>query len=181
MNLYTFPFNLLNRHYLFLLILFLNHIYDSLGVIETGYYPYVKRLYDGNYILLSSSVISFVDETFTNTFNYLNLSENIYSNYDETGSTTVAQFKNENNGYIVAIIEKYIYIFAPNGTLLAGGNQYSDIIKNSRFPCPVIVNNNVQDDNYTFTIITTADQNGISCDYNCKYLQFNKMVFTYIK
>ena len=175
-----FPFYLFVHHYFFIFILFLKNCYDSLATIETGVYPYIKRLNDGSYIMISSSGISFIDETFTNQTIAQSLRDNnnqdlVYSNRQNIASTFAVQYSHQKNGYIVAIVEQLIYIFSPNGALSAGGSSFSTYIKNPAYACSVILDNNVNSD-YYFTIIITLDSGGSYCE-NCLTLKFNKMKF----
>ena len=163
--------------YLYCFILFLKNFYNSLGEVETDIYPYVKRLYDGSYIVLSSQKISFVDDTFTNTLKTHTLSSNQYAAQAQISSTIVSQFKSGNK-YIVAIIGQSVYVFSTNATFLAG-SEFTDVIKNKDYPNPLIVDNNIQDNNYLFYIIRTSMKNTTvdNCETNCRYIVINKMKF----
>lgn len=179
MKLY-FTFNLFVHHYFFVFILFLKNCYDSLATIETGVYPYIKRLNDGSYIMISSSGISFIDETFTTqtisqTFTDNNNQDTVYSNRQNIASTFVVQYSHQKNGYIVAVVEKSIYILSPTGALSAGGSSFDTYIKNSAYSCFLILDNNVNSD-YFFTIITATTSTGDDCE-NCRNFRFNKMKF----
>ena len=176
MKILYFTFNLFNYHCFFLFILFLHNCYDSLSTIETGFYPYVKRLNDGSYIIISSTRISFVDETFTEIIKDNPFSGSKYSNRQTISSTIVAQYSHRNNDYVVAIVEKAIYIFSFDGNILAGGSDYTDVIKDTQYPCSLILDNNVENNNYYFTVIITLN-GGNSCANNCNSLKFTKMKF----
>ena len=169
---------LFKHHYFYFLILFLKNFYNSLGEVETDLYPYVKRLYDGSYIVVSSQKISFVDDTFTNTLKVQTLPSNQYTSQAHVSSTIVSQFKSGNK-YIVAIIGQSIYVFSTDGTLLAR-SDFTNIIKTKDYPIPLIINNNVEDNIYNFVIITTSSSNnrGDICETGCKFMFFNKVKFT---
>ena len=159
------------NHFIFLLIFFLN-IHYSFSTIQTGKYPYSKKLNNGNYIVLSSSNILFVDSTFSTvvdskSFTDIGLSE------EKVGSTTVSQFESDDNGYIIAILYKNIYIFTSNGMYLYD-EELSYI--SGKASCSIIPNNR-DETHYYFTIIYTVDSSGNNCDGTCKAIQFKKAYY----
>ena len=159
------------NHFIFLLIFFLN-IHYSFSTIQTGKYPYSKKLNNGNYIVLSSSNILFVDSTFSTvvdskSFTDIGLSE------EKVGSTTVSQFESDDNGYIIAILYKNIYIFTSNGMYLYD-EELSYI--SGKASCSIIPNNR-DGNHYYFTIIYTVDSSGNNCDGTCKAIQFKKAYY----
>ena len=63
--------------YIYMIIILLNLIYFSLNTISVGQYPYIKRLINGNYIVISDTKIVFADPTFQTEINSITL-DNIY-------------------------------------------------------------------------------------------------------
>ena len=57
--------HLINKKYIFIILLLKLLNYCSL-VVQTGKYPYLKRLNNGNYIIISSTSIIFADNSLTN-------------------------------------------------------------------------------------------------------------------
>ena len=97
-----------------ILLFFLNLINYSFQVIETGAVPYIKRLYNGNYIILSSTKIIFADSTLSTIIKEKAFGYEIFSLsnlQNEVGSTTAVQFNLEDGGYIIAILKKNIYFY----------------------------------------------------------------------
>ena len=104
--------------YIFLLLIFFNCFYISINVIYTGEYPYIKRLLNGNYIVLSDTNITFTDGTLETQLNFYNFDNHIYGDDNKetkVGSTIVSQFKFEDNEYIIAILNQQLFIFSSNG------------------------------------------------------------------
>ena len=97
-----------------ILLFFLNLINYSFQVIETGAVPYIKRLYNGNYIILSSTKIIFADSTLSTIIKEKAFGYEIFSLsnlQNEVGSTTAVQFNLEDGGYIIALLKKkYIFL-----------------------------------------------------------------------
>ena len=101
-----------------ILLFFINLINNSFQVIETGASLYIKRLYNGNYIILSSTKIIFADSTLSTVIKEKAFGYEIFSLsslQDEVGSTTAVQFNLEDGGYIIAILKKKIFIFTIDG------------------------------------------------------------------
>ena len=86
-----------------IIILFLKSIYYSFSSISIGKFPYVKRLNNGDYIIISSINIVFTDNTLTEQKKTYTFDSEIYWNLDELTSTTIVQFTPNDNGYILAI------------------------------------------------------------------------------
>ena len=160
------------NHFIFLLIFFLN-IHYSFSTIQTGKYPYIKKLNNGNYIVLSSSNILFVDSTFSTVLNSKIFNSDINYNQDTVGSTTVSQFESNDNGYIIAILYKNIYIFTANGTYLYD-KELSFI--SGKVSCSIITND-INGNYYNFTIIYSVSSSGEICDNSCQNIQFKKAYY----
>ena len=93
--------------------------------LPIGNNPYLKKLRSGHYMIISSTNITFYDDTFSTIINSINFDEPIFSyelNYTFNSgrnkrefsnilSTTVEQFTKEDGNYIVGLINKNIYIF----------------------------------------------------------------------
>ena len=121
--------------FIFLFILFLNLLYFSISSITTGEYPYIKRLNNRNYMILSATKIIYADASLETELKTITFSENIYGGPDDIGSTTIAQFKAEDNGYIIAILNKKIFIFSSKGDYLS---ETIDENIYAKYPCSVI-------------------------------------------
>ena len=124
--------------FIFLSILFLNSFYYSISSIATGQYPYIKRLNNGNYMILSATKIIYADASLETELKTITFSKNIYGGPDDIGSTTIAQFKAEDNGYIIAILNKKIFIFSSKSSK---GDYLSETIDENiyaKYPCSVI-------------------------------------------
>ena len=109
-----FRYLLLNKIILFFLSF--NTYIESSSVI--GDYPTLKRLNNGQYFVISSNNIVIADSTFTNITEKLTFTSRLYSTLTDTYSTTIAQFPQEDNGYIIAIIKNDLYVFDKNGDCL---------------------------------------------------------------
>ena len=134
---------------IFLLLIFFNNIHYSLCIIETGKYSYIKRIKNGNYIILSSTKIIFADSTLTSVIKVKNFDNEIYSSDEEIGSTSVAQFNLEDNGYIIAILNNKLFIFSYDGDYLSE-TEISFIYP--KYSCPIIPISH-SGNNYYFTLI----------------------------
>ena len=110
-----FRYLLLNK-IIILIFLSFNSYIESSSII--GNFPTSKRLNNGYYFVISSKNIVIADSTFTSMIEKLSFESSLYSTLSETYSTTIAQFPKEDNGYIVAIIKKDLYIFQNNGDYL---------------------------------------------------------------
>ena len=94
--------------------------------LPNGNNPYVKRLRSGDYIIISSTNITFMDESFSKVINSINFDYPIFSNtsdeneieYVNIMSTTIEQFSKEDDSYIVVLVNKKIYFFSKNEHLL---------------------------------------------------------------
>ena len=158
-----------SRNFLYLLF-FINLINNSFEVIETGASPCVKRLYNGNYIILSSSKIIFADSTLSTIIKEKEFGYEIYSlssMQDEVGSTTAVQFNLEDGGYIIALMKKKIFIFTADGECII---EYDLNVIYPKFPYPIIPINS--DGNYHYFTIAYADSGGSEQFKDLKFLKF---------
>ena len=178
-----YPNNIVKSHYsikycLFLIIV-LNFLSYSLNNIVTGSFPYIKRLLNGNYIILSNTNISFADGALQTQFNVIHL-DNIY--WDENNnaaivyiaSTTVSQFKERDDGYIIAILNQEIFIFSSSG--IRQTNTTISFIDPTNI-CSIIPNYK-NGNNYYFTVINAQCQR-LGTDTNCYNLLFHKGIFNF--
>ena len=140
---------------IFLLLILFNVINCSLCIIDTGKYSYIKRIKNGNYIILSSTKIIFADSTLSSEIKVKNFDNEIYSSEEEIGSTSVAQFNLEDNGYILAILNNKLFIFSSDGDYLSE-TEISFI--NPRYLCPIIPISH-SGNNYYFTLIYPKSEN----------------------
>ena len=158
------------KHFILLIIFFLKINYSY--AFQTGKYPFTKKLNNGNYIILSSTSIIIVDSSFktvlkTNTFeNSVNLG------HGTIGSTTVAQFESNDNGYIIAILYNILYILDSGGTIL-----YEETLTfiSGDLSCSLIPNSHSGID-YYFTIIYSVDSGGAN-NNDLINIQFKKTCF----
>ena len=156
------------NYFFFILMLFLNIFYYSLAII-TGKYPYTKRLNNGNYVIVSKTNITFADSTLSTVINSINL--DVYDSQNEIGSTTIAQFSNIINGYVIVIAKLTMYIFSSNGVLFAEKNVS---IYNSKYPSFVIPKMHLEN-NYYFVLI--YGNNSLSNSEDNNDIIFQKVVF----
>ena len=157
---------------LILLFILLNCFIPILSLIQTGKYPYIKRLNNGNYIILSSTNITFVDDSFTQIISTLNFDSDIFSTTENIQSTIVTQFKPEDNGYILAILYQTLYIFSPDGEYIKDIDL--SLYINGKYSCSLIPNSHSVN-NYFLTFIYALSDSGI-CEF-CKQLVFKKITF----
>ena len=168
--------NIVKNHcsikYIYIIIIFFNFIYFSLNSISIGKYPYIKRLINGNYIILSNTKIAFTDSTLQTEINSIAL-DNIYGDKtDNIGSTTVSQFKENDGGYIIAILNQTLFIFSKTGIHQA--NTTISFI-NPINTCSVIPKNQLENNFYYFTIIYTYCES--TGENDCKNIKFKQGKF----
>ena len=133
-----------------IIILFLKSIYYSFSSISIGKFPYVKRLNNGDYIIISSINIVFTHNTLTEQKKTYTFDSEIYWNLDELTSTTIVQFTPNDNGYILSIAYKSLYVFSSNEVLLKIINLSSII--NGQYTISLIPSGHSQN-NYYFSLI----------------------------
>ena len=139
-------------------IIFLIFLIDnpSLSII-TGKYSYTKRLNNGNYVIVSSRNITFVDPTFSIVYNSKNFDSEMYDSIDKLGSTTISQFSANHKGFVIVVLVTNIYVFSSNGEYL---NETNINFNDPRYPCFIITHGYLED-NFFFTLIY-ANNNNIS-------------------
>ena len=99
-------------------ISFITYINSSLKG-KVGKNPYLKKLNNNKYLLISSKGLLFLDETLTKSSNEILFEEEAYDDsFESMASTTAVQFPPENDSLILAILQDNLYIFHPNETLL---------------------------------------------------------------
>ena len=81
--------------------LFSGFLYYSYISISIGNFPQLKKLNNGNYIVISSAGIYFLDSTLTIKFNNIDFDEPIYTDDSSILSTTINQFSSEERNYII--------------------------------------------------------------------------------
>ena len=137
--------------------------------IITGKYPYTKRLNNGNYVIVSSRNISFVDSTFSLVYSSKDFDSDMYTTDDELGSTTVSQFSANYNGYVIIILVKKLYIFSSIGEYL---NEANTDIESAKFPCYIITHGRSYN-NFYFTLIygTKNDNTNDDKSYNIDFIK----------
>ena len=157
--------NLFNNSilYIFILVIFFNSFHNSVSTIYTGNYPLIKRLLNGNYIILSDTNITFTDGAIETELNTYNFGYNIYNNNPNLiASTLVSQFKSKDSGYIIAILNQKLFIFSSDGVYQT---ETTISLINAKFPCSVIPNSHTGN-NYYFTLIFghLIDEANEECD-----------------
>ena len=155
------------------IILLLIFIDNSSSSVITGKYPFTKRLNNGNYVIVSSRNITFVDPAFSIAYNSLNFESEILSNDDWLGSTLVSQFSASHGGYVVVILVKTLYIFSSIGEYL---NEVNITLNSPKFFCHIITHAN-NGNNYFMTLISGSnDEENIGKEM-CKYINFRKITY----
>ena len=86
--------------------------------ILIGQYPYIKKLNNNKYILISSKGITFLDNTLTSSSNDMTFVDELYSDLEDAYSTTAVQFSEEEGNLIFVILKDMLYVFSPDETLL---------------------------------------------------------------
>ena len=154
-NMLSFPF--------FLLFIFSNMLNNSFSVLETGSFPYISRLNNGNYIILSSNKIIFADPTLNTELSSKNIGFLFYD-LTKANSMNMAQFKSTDNGYIIALVYNTIFIFSSNGEYCS---QLEDSDINPDISCSIIPKNHL-DDKYYFVVIfiKTIEENNNALIFN---------------
>ena len=157
-----------------LFLLFLNNQFFFCTKLPIGNNPYVKRLRSGDYIIISSTNITFCDENFSSVINSIEFDNPIFSNtsnendieYVNIMSTTVEQFSKEDDSYIVALVNKKIYFFSKNEHLLLNYSidNYIDFSSLISFS---IVTYGHSYNNYYFYVSYTSEN----------YINFIKMIY----
>ena len=110
-----------NKYYsLYVIFLFSGLLNYYIISISIGNYPQVKKLNNGDYIVISSTSIIFLDTTLTleYTSKTINFENPIFTNDSSTFSTTISQFSNEDGNFIIALIKNNLYFFSSEGTLI---------------------------------------------------------------
>ena len=95
---------------------------EKISCFSLGDFPYVKRLNNGYYFIVSSKNIVICDSSMTTVINEINFNPPIYSSRDDTYSTSAEQFLSRDDEYLIAIIKQEIYIFSKNGEKLKNEN-----------------------------------------------------------
>ena len=124
-NIKTIYINILNIQKLFIFGYFIFCLITISNCnILNGKYPYLKKLNNNRYILISDNGITFLDQTLTISSNSIEFENKAYTTFEGTyetesvASTRAAQFSNEYNNLIIAMVVDKLYIFDSNETLL---------------------------------------------------------------
>ena len=140
-----------------------------------GMFPYLKKLNNNRYILISDNGITFLDQTLTNPSNSIEFENKVYScaivsrQPDYALSTKVVQFSNEYNNLILAMVFDKLYIFDSNETLLNNITTFPDFIIGIPyyfFPYKYINNNYI-------IYVLTVNSNEQGCDLNIQNITYN--------
>ena len=158
----------------FLFILILDIQFYFCTKLPIGNNPYVKRLRSGDYIIISSTNITFFDENFSSVINSINFDNPIFSNtsdkneieYVNIMSTTVEQFPKEDDSYIVVLVNKKIYFFSKNEHLLLNYSIDNYIDFSSLISFSIITYGHSENNYYFYVSYTTGN-----------YIYFIKMIY----
>ena len=139
--------------------------------LPIGNNPYLKKLRSGHYMIVSSTNITFYDDTFSTIINSINFDEPIFSyelNYTFNSgrnkrefsnilSTTVEQFTKEDGNYIVGLINKNIYIFDKFERLLLNKpvDNYIDFSSPKSFS--IIAYGHYENNYYSYILYTSGN------------------------
>ena len=108
----------------FYIIIFFSILFYSINSLSIGQYPYMKKLNNGRYIVISSTGITFLDENLINESNTVLFNHMIYNQEFSFLSTNIEQFPKEDNEYIIVFFKDdqigyfSLYLFSSNETLL---------------------------------------------------------------
>ena len=97
-----------------------------------GEFPYIKKLDNYRFILISSKGISFLDSTLMNPNQVITFEEGEVFDYDDSYSSKAAQFPREDGDLIMALAKDQLYIFDSSETLLNQTTFISDY-ENKRY------------------------------------------------
>ena len=113
----------------FYILIFSSILFYSINSLTIGDFPYVKKLNNGRYIVISSRGIAFLDKNLINESHNITFDTEIIYNEISFLSTCIEQFPKEDDEndeydeYIIVFfrtnIYKYIYIFSSNETLIS--------------------------------------------------------------
>jgi hypothetical protein len=138
------------------IIFYINLFFYSSADITIGKYPYTKRLNNGYFIIVSEGIITFTDPTLTEVTNSKELDVSLTE--PNIGSTTVSQFPSSDNGYILVILVKTLYVFSSAGDYLAQLN--TDIVSSTY--SSFIIPNGHSNNQYYFTLIYGSGDSEVS-------------------
>ena len=113
-------------------------------------YPFVKRLNDGKYLKVLSNKIEIFDSTFETVVQTINTGIEINSLY-EGYSTTVEQFEDGEDGYIIAIIKRNLLFIDKNNFNIIINEFYSFLDETMIYS--IIPHKKTDHDRYKFYII----------------------------
>ena len=108
----------------FYLIISFSILFYSISSLSIGRYPYMKKLNNGRYIVISSTGITFLDENLINESNTVLFNHMIYNQEYSFLSTNIEQFPKEDDEYIIVFFKDdqigyfSLYLFSSNETLL---------------------------------------------------------------
>ena len=157
------------------ILLYSMNIYNSSLEDKIGYNPYLKKLNNNKYIVISSKGITFLDETLTQSSNSITLEEEAYSEEYSHFSTTAVQFPEEDDNLILALLEDTIFIFDSNESLLISQIIISDYYSGNQFQKPYYLFPHCKINNtYTTIIIDLVDY-----ELDFVYVCFQKLIYYY--
>ena len=87
--------------------------------LETDFdYHRLKRLNNGNYLIMSTQGIYIYNEQFNSKINLTLFKSRLVESHDELYSSDIEQFPTENNGYIICLIKNETFFLSKKGVLL---------------------------------------------------------------
>ena len=179
-NIKTIYINILNIQKLFIFGYFIFCLITISNCnILNGKYPYLKKLNNNRYILISDNGITFLDQTLTISSNSIEFENKAYTTReigeqsDIITSTRAAQFSNEYNNLIIAMVVDKLYIFDSNETLLNNITTFPDFFNNMYWGKPYyFIPYKYIDNNYIIYILT-VDSYESGCYLNIQNITYN--------
>ena len=118
-NISLFIFFSLEMKQLYFIIIvysFIIEIYSEEIILSNSIYPVTLTLYNENIIMITQDEIIFFDPTLTNVLKNYTLNESARVSDDtETYKTNIAQYSNEYDNYILAIVKDNLFLFDKEG------------------------------------------------------------------
>ena len=156
------------HHFLLLFLIVISFIYYSFCYnIKTDFdYPIKKRLNNGNYLVMTTQGIYLYDEEFKIKMEVFIFDGRLVDHNEYLFSENIAQFWTEDEGYIICLLVKELFIFSKNCIFVA--HLSLDYIQN-RFGYKIVPYKHIEN-NYYFAIISIEKPNIIIRNY--KYFEY---------
>ena len=103
-------------YFIIIVYSFIIEIYSEEIILSNSIYPVTLTLYNENIIMITQDEIIFFDPTLTNVLKNYTLNESARVSDDtETYKTNIAQYSNEYDNYILAIVKDNLFLFDKEG------------------------------------------------------------------